>query len=260
MKIMIVSKPKKSVFKKAMELSKKLKEDVVFDRTTGEEHNLPWEEIEKFHGDMIITVGGDGTFLWTSHKTNVPILPLRAEGVGFLSRGDVDEIIKHPEIIKNKKFKIKKYPRLNAMNTNSTNEIVITRPKPSKIIKLSISIGEETFSFMGDGLIFSTPLGSTAYNLSVGGPVLFPTLKVFAMTPIAPFNSRIKPTVLPMGNEINVTLEKNDCYVIIDGHVEKYLSMGDEMKIKRGSDIKLVEFKEQNFFKKLKKFFTNKRF
>ncbi len=259
MKVMVVSKPKKNVFKKASELAKKIK-NVVFDRTTGEAHGLPWKEIEDFHGDLIITVGGDGTFLWTSHKTAVPILPLRAEGIGFLTRGDVDEVIKDPRIVTEKRYKIRKYPRLKVFGVNATNEIVITRPKPSKIIKLSVTIGNETFSFMGDGLILSTPLGSTGYNLSVGGSIIYPKLDIFSITPIAPFNSRIKPTVVPMGTDMTVELEKNDCYVIIDGHVEKYMNRGDEIKITRGTPLKLAEFKEQNFFTKLRKLMSDKRF
>jgi len=261
MKIMIVSKPVKSVFKKSLELAKKLKDvKVFFDSTNGKKYNLPWQKIENFKGDMIITVGGDGTFLWTSHKTNLPILPLRAEGIGFLTRGDIKDVLKNPKIILEKKYKIKKYPKINIFGNNATNEVVISRPKPSKIIKLQLTIDGESFSFMGDGLIISTPLGSTGYNLSAGGPIIYPKLKAFSITPIAPFNSKIKPILIPIDKKIKIDIEKNDCFVILDGNVEKSLSKGESFVVKKGNDLKFVEIKEENFFNKLKKFFTDKHF
>ncbi len=260
MKIMIVSKPTSRVFSKAMELSKRLKAKVFFDPTNGKKYNLPWQEIEKFRGDMIITVGGDGTFLWTSHKTDLPILPLRAEGIGFLTTFEVDKLIENPRILMNKKFKIKKFPKISVLGSSATNEVVISRPKPSKIVKLRITIDDESFSFMGDGLIISTPLGSTAYNLSAGGPIIHPDLKALVITPIAPFNSKIKPMVLPVEKKIRIDVEKNDCFVIIDGHVEKSVPKGESFVLKRGKDLKLVEIEEKNFFTKLRKFFTDKHF
>jgi NAD+ kinase len=109
------------------------------------------------------------------------------------------------------------------------NDVVITSPQPSKMVKVNASIDGERFnSYRGDGLIISTPTGSTAYNLAAGGPVVYPLTKAFILTPISAHSlTNQRPLVVPTDFDIELDTEKYDAIAMIDGQVRYDIEEGD---------------------------------
>ena len=134
------------------------------------------------------------------------------------------------------------------------NDIVLSRPSISKMIKLDASIDGEVFNhYNGDGLIISTPAGSTAYNLSAGGPVLFPLTKAFVITPICPHSLTQRPLVLPAGFEITLTTHNNTASLVIDGQETFSFTNQDQIRIKVATKYALLIHRlERNYFEVLK--------
>ncbi len=274
--VMIVAKQNKLGIKLAKRLERKLREytsDIHFDVSTAKkafEFKGKGTKIGKFRGDLIITIGGDGTLLWTAHQTSVPILPVRIEGHGFLCTTEFNELIKNMERIKKKNYviterlrlscsklrkgKIEKYFNkfLHKEYPHSMNEIVFARKRPSKILEVEFRIDDTVFSVKGDGILFSTPSGSTAYGASAGGSLIDPLLDAITIVPLYPFHSRIKPMVVPASKKIEVKVKGSDCALIIDGHGGEYLKAGSEFVIEKGEPMKVISFSEYNFYKRFK--------
>ena len=251
MKILVVAKQNEKCIKSADKLKKNLNHEVVFDPLTGKKLNKKSENIDKFDGDFVITLGGDGTFLWTAQHTDKPILPVRAEGFGYLCSIDFDKLINDVKIIE--KHKITERTRLSVKCKNlnapdATNEIVFTRQRPSKIINIKIIIDKTRFEFKGDSILFSTSVGSTAYASSVGGCVIDPNIDIINIVPISPFNSKIKPIVVPIDKKIYAEMDSG--IIAIDGQWEKMFING-KFTIQKGKSLKLITF-EDAFYRKLK--------
>jgi NAD+ kinase len=135
------------------------------------------------------------------------------------------------------------------------NDVVITKSAMSRIIDLSVSVdGRHATGYRADGLIVSTPTGSTAYNLSVGGPILFPTLDAVVLTPIAPHTLSNRPIVLPGAQRIDVSLRgESEVMLTMDGQVGVHLREGDVVQIeKAGARIRLLRFPQKDFFSVLR--------
>ncbi len=134
------------------------------------------------------------------------------------------------------------------------NDVVITRPIISNMVNIDAYINGEIFNtYRGDGLIVSTPTGSTAYNLASGGPILYPLTKAFIMTPICPHSLTQRALVVPVDFEIELSSNKDMMTAIIDGQVSYNVQKGDIIKIrgaKRGA--KLLHRKERNYFSVLR--------
>ncbi|MEM7819855.1 MAG: NAD(+)/NADH kinase [Candidatus Aenigmatarchaeota archaeon] len=271
-KILIVAKQNKIGLKLARKLEKVLKnysENIHFDRSTAIKFRTMGMSIKKFDGDFIITLGGDGTFLWTAHKANVPILPVRIEGSGFLCTVNFKELMKNlPKLFKKeytliekmrlkcskiKRGKIAKYLQkiLRSEYPFALNEIAFARKRPSKILVIEFTIDDTVFRCIGDGVMFSTPSGSTAYSASAGGPIIDPKLNVISIIPLYPFYSKLKPIVVPADKKIEVKIIGGDCALIIDGHGGEYVKSGSEFIIERGKPVKVINLTKQNFYEKL---------
>ena len=135
------------------------------------------------------------------------------------------------------------------------NDVVITKSAMSRIIDLSVSVGgRHAISYRADGLIISTPTGSTAYNLSAGGPILFPTMDAVVLTPIAPHTLSNRPIVAPGAQRIDVTLlAEQDVMLTMDGQVGVPLRERDVVQVeKAAARIRLVRFPQRDFFSVLR--------
>ncbi|HZF70692.1 NAD(+)/NADH kinase, partial [Sulfuricurvum sp.] len=134
------------------------------------------------------------------------------------------------------------------------NDIVLTRPSIAKMIHLETFVDGRSFNtYYGDGVVVSTPTGSTAYNLSAGGPVLFPLTQVFALTPICPHSLTQRPVVFPGHFEIEMKTPDASALVIIDGQDLVEISDSDTVHIKLASNTaRLIHRKEFNYFEVLK--------
>ena len=135
------------------------------------------------------------------------------------------------------------------------NDVVITKSAMSRIINLEVSVaGEFATAYRADGLIVSTPTGSTAYCLSAGGPIVFPTMDAEVLTPICSHTLTNRPIVLPARDRIDVTLlSDQDVMLTLDGQVGFALRRGDTVEIHRAAArIRLLRFPQKHFFSVLR--------
>ena len=215
--------------------------------------------------DALVTLGGDGTLISTVRRSinyNIPILGVYAGNLGFLSDVSMDELDEFVTKMQNGKCRVDERAVLEAtvikeseeIKMYAFNDIVITRPSISNMIHVETLVDGKAFNtYYGDGVIVSTPTGSTAYNLSAGGPVLFPLTEVFALTPISPHSLTQRPVVLPGQFAIEMKTPKNRALMIIDGQDMHELEQNKSVHIKLASKrAKLIHREEFNYFDVLK--------
>ena len=215
--------------------------------------------------DMLVCIGGDGTLISAvrrSYAYQIPVLGVHAGKLGFLADISIDELDEFIGLIKQGEYRIDRRAMLEATITTDRgenkvvafNDIVITRPSISKMIHLDTFVDERTFNtYYGDGVIVSTPTGSTAYNLSAGGPVLFPLTQVFALTPICPHSLTQRPVVLPGHFEIVMKTPDKSALVVVDGQDMYEFGAGDSIKIHLAAETaQLVHRKDFSYFDVLK--------
>ena len=161
--------------------------------------------------EFVVTVGGDGTILRAARyyaKKNVPIFGINLGRLGFLAQANPDELEWAVKKLKNGEDKIQNRMMLSAFDGRITalNDIVIKGDTFSRTSRLYLSInGNHVCDYLADGLIISTPTGSTAYTLSAGGPVISPGLEAVVIVPICPHTLTARPLVIPSGEEIEVS-------------------------------------------------------
>ena len=219
------------------------------------------------HVELVIVFGGDGTFLSVSKQVNefdIPILGINSGGLGFLTEFTVDELYPIMEKIVVDDYEIEERGMLSASvykkdkkfgSYTVLNDLVINNGKVSRIIDLAIyAEGNHITTFKADGIIFSTPTGSTAYSLSAGGPIAHPTLPVTLITPICPHILTNRPLVVSNEMEITVkVLTEGSSYLTLDGQETVKVELNDEIKLKRSeSTVKLVKSPFRDYFSILK--------
>ncbi len=214
--------------------------------------------------DVIAVFGGDGTILRVidyAIEYDIPILSVNIGTVGFLTSVESNELEKAVELIKDHS-NIEKRSVMKITDGNkkyyALNEALIQRDMKgnsiSGVAKLSLKInGKFVDNFFADGIILSTPTGSTAYSLSAGGAILYPDINAFIATPVCAHSLHSKPIVYPDSYTANVNIlsDSNKCCLIIDGKYIKPLSCGDSVEISKSK--KMVKFftTNKNFFEKL---------
>lgn len=213
--------------------------------------------------DVILVLGGDGTLLAMADIIaesghDVPILGVNFGALGFLTE------ITHPELVgaldAALEGRIDYDERMMLRGRNSgdsrvaLNDIVFTRTALSRMIDLAVTVGDQfVTSVRADGLIVASPTGSTAYNLSAGGPIVHPAMDAIVLTPIAPHTLTHRPIVIPAEREIRVTAGTanagNEIFVTFDGQHGFALREGEEMTITRAPrPIRLVRSTKRNYF------------
>lgn len=215
--------------------------------------------------DFLMSIGGDGTLISVvrrSFEYRLPVLGIHAGKLGFLADLDFGELEEFVDKMIAGEYRIDERAMLEATITTKNgishvvafNDIVLTRPSISKMIHLETSVEGKAFNtYYGDGVVISTPTGSTAYNLSAGGPVLFPLTNVFALTPICPHSLTQRPVVLPGHFAIEITTPDSSALVIVDGQDMVEISDSDSVTIKLASNtVQLIHRKEFNYFEVLK--------
>ena len=217
--------------------------------------------------DMVIVFGGDGTFLSVSKQVNqydIPILGINSGSLGFLTEFTLDELYPIMENIIQGDYEIEERSMLSASvykkgkrfgTYTVLNDLVINNGKVSRIIDLAIyAEGNHITTFKADGIIFSTPTGSTAYSLSAGGPIAHPTLPITLVTPICPHILTNRPLVISNEMEIIVkVLTEGSSYLTLDGKETVKVELNDEIRlIKSDSTVKLVKSPFRDYFSILK--------
>lgn len=218
--------------------------------------------------DILISIGGDGTILRAAtfvRDLGIPILGVNAGRLGFLAKVQKENIESFLQIVLEKKYSISERTVLSLDTTpiNSEinhlnfamNEVTVSRKDTTSMITIETYLnGEYLNSYWADGLIISTPTGSTGYSLSCGGPVLTPEVKSLVITPIAPHNLNARPLVIPDDTEIelHVSGREENYLVSLDSRTAS-ISNNTVLKIKKTSfSIKMVEIPNETFLKTLR--------
>ena len=198
--------------------------------------------------DMIVVLGGDGTMLNVARlvcERGVPILGVNLGGLGFITEVQKEEVCNAMDKTLSGEYSIEDRMMLTAhihrhgekiAEYTVLNDVVINKGALARIIDLETYINKAYVTiFKADGLIVSTPTGSTAYSLSAGGPVLYPTLDCIILTPICPHTLTNRPTVLPDDALIEIMLKSvsEDVFLTLDGQVGFSLRKDDVVEIKR---------------------------
>ena len=226
------------------------------------ETGVPFETMVG-QSDFLISLGGDGTLLSLvrrSYGWGKPVLGINAGNLGFLAdirlsevEAFVDRLLTGDYQIDDRMMIEGYVQRANGARETffALNDVVITSPKPSKMVQVNASIDGERFnSYRGDGLIISTPTGSTAYNLAAGGPVIYPLTKAFIITPVLAHSlTNQRPLVVPADFAIGLDTERYEAIAVVDGQEEYNLGEGDTVHI-MGAKIgaQLIHRTERNYF------------
>ena len=210
--------------------------------------------------DVFISLGGDGTLLFTSHySVTKPVIGINVGHLGFLAEFSREEIYSAIEQVLEGTYSIHDRTQLEAQITigdetkyfTALNDVVVEKgayPRiPAFIIKLD---GEQLSSYRADGIIIATSTGSTAYSLSAGGPVIAPKSNVFVITPICPHMLTVRPIVISDDKIIEISVDAPDGAFPLncDGHVRKMLMPGEVITVKKSAEmINLVANDNRNY-------------
>jgi NAD+ kinase len=213
--------------------------------------------------DLLIVVGGDGTLLIATRRVaryEIPVLGINLGRLGFLTELNADDLDKLEEIL-SKPLCISKRMMLRATvyrdgkkltSADCLNDVVINKDVISRIVDLAVYLGNTYITtYNGDGVIVSTPTGSTAYALSAGGPIVYPMLDVFTLVPICPHTLTDRPLILPPTEKIRIKVvsEEKPAWLTLDGQEGTQLKQGDEIIVKRSPySAYLVRTPYKNFF------------
>ncbi len=218
--------------------------------------------------EMIVVLGGDGTLLSVARQVwnkNIPILGVNLGGLGFLTEITLDELYPVLEKVLQDDFEINERDVLNAEVIRRgeriaefivLNDAVINKGALARIIDLETTInGEYLSTFRSDGLIISTPTGSTAYNLSAGGPIVFPSLHTIIITPICPHTLTIRPIIIPDHVRIRALLKSRneEVTLTLDGQQGFALEFEDVVEVRKADGrILLIKSPYRRYFELLR--------
>jgi NAD+ kinase len=217
--------------------------------------------------DLVVVLGGDGTLLSVARSlpSSVPILGVNLGNLGFLTEIRREDLYPALAEILAGRFQleerslfevsVRRADGIAGPSFQALNDAVITKGALARIIELVIRVdGHLVARYRSDGLIISTPTGSTAYNLSAGGPILFPLLPVAVLTPICPHALAVRPIVVPDRSRIEVTVAtaEEEVYLTPDGQEGGRLHAGDTVEVTRGGSVSLVKVGARSFFDNLR--------
>lgn len=212
--------------------------------------------VDKLKGaDFAVVFGGDGTILAAARdlsQADTPVIGVNVGKLGFLAEFSIDELLQLFDRIISDKSLIEKRMILRCSVDNqgtqkffstAVNDVVIAAGPPFNMVELKMSVQDNPLAHcIGDGLIVSTPTGSTAYNLSAGGPILSAGLDAIVVTPLCPHSLSFRPIVIKADNsmEINAVRVNEGTTVIFDGHISCKLNTGDIVTVQRDTGAFLV--------------------
>ena len=218
--------------------------------------------------DLMLVLGGDGTMIATARMVgdaDVPVMGVNYGGLGYLAEFRIEELFDALESILKGQYKLEKRVMLavelfrgeeHVSGNRVLNDVVINKSALARIIEIEAYLNQQFVnSFRADGLIISTPTGSTAYNLSAGGPVIYPSMNAIVITPICPFTLSNRPIVVPDDAEIELRLktEQEEVALTLDGQVGFPLKVEDRVVIhKSRTTFNLVQPMNRNYFEVLR--------
>lgn len=223
-------------------------------------------EGEKLAGevDLMLVLGGDGTMIATARLVGdqeVPVLGVNYGGLGYLAEFRIEELFTALESILSGNYRLDRRVMLDVELRRGTdppktsrvlNDVVINKSALARIIEIETYFDHYFVnSFRSDGLIVSTPTGSTAYNLSAGGPVVFPSMNAVVITPICPFTLSNRPIVVPDNAEIELLLktDNEEVALTLDGQVGFPMEVEDRVVIRKSrTTFNIIQPSNRNYF------------
>jgi NAD+ kinase len=203
--------------------------------------------------DVIVTIGGDGTILRALNDIEKPIFAINSGGMGFLSEVESKYSIDGLNRVIEGKYNVEERAKLKILVDekrlpDATNEVTIQTAQIAKIMYLQLFVENELIETLGaDGVILATPTGSTSYALSVGGPIVDPSVSAIIVAPLAPFKLSARPWVVPLGKKIGVKIlpKSKETKIVIDGQYSENITIDSNIVI-TGSDrkAKFIRFGE----------------
>ncbi len=222
------------------------------------------ENAAPLEADLIVVLGGDGTMISTARligKTEVLVLGINYGSLGYLTDFRIEEMFPALDAIIAGEYEIDRRVMLEAELLRDgeraaygrvLNDVVINKAALARIIEIDVHLnGQFVNSFRADGLIIATPTGSTAYNLSAGGPIIYPSMNAVVMTPICPFTLTNRPIVIPDAAEIELSLKDENEGVILtfDGQTGHRMKAKDRVVIRKSeTTFNLVQPANRNYF------------
>ncbi|MDR3039050.1 MAG: NAD(+)/NADH kinase [Candidatus Adiutrix sp.] len=204
----------------------------------------------RFKPDLVVSVGGDGTLLYAARqwgRTGIPLLGINRGHLGFLAETEPARFMALLKEVLAGRCRREKRLALEVTvkrrgravgRAMALNEVVVNKGALSRIITLNLAVKNfGQWSFRADGIIISTPTGSTAYNISAGGPLVYPTLEAVVVTPICPFTLTSRPLVLPADYPVTMVVDSEnqdqDIHLTADGQVSLPICVGDQVMVRR---------------------------
>jgi len=196
-----------------------------------EVHGYTLIEINR-ESDIVVTVGGDGTILRTLREVEKPIFAINSGGMGFLAEVESKYAIDGLERVLSGDYNIEERAKIKILLDDrrlpdAANEVTIQTGRIAKIMYLQIFVDQELLETLGaDGVIIATPTGSTSYALSVGGPIMDPSVNAMIIAPLAPFRLSARPWVIPLNKKITVKVlpKSKETKLVIDGNYTEDLT------------------------------------
>lgn len=256
------------VSKKMIDLIRKKDLDYLLEKDSAQQLDLnhkraSYEKLRE-KADLIILFGGDGTFLHTSLNfigTGIPLMGINLGRIGFLTEIETNELDEALDAIIADNYRIEKRNTLKISlirngkkikERHAINDVVINRAADGEMLKIDMLINEEFVnSYRGDGIIVSTPTGSTAYSFSAGGPIINPQVKALLITPLCPHAVHVKPMVISDQEviEIKADGQKDKIFLTADGRDSVKIRSEDIIEIKSSEkEISLVKFPDRTFY------------
>ena len=230
-----------------------------------DEHGLPC--VERVHVDMALSIGGDGTLLGVCRRfsgQSVPVCGINLGTLGFLADIEPRELESRLAKILAGEYRVERRLLLSGYIRNdlgekflgnAINDVVITKGGVARMLRLGLFINQtHLMDYKADGIIISSPTGSTAYSLSAGGPILNPTIRALLLTPICAHTFQMRPLIVNEDDEVLIKVSATqDVMVTLDGQVSHKIQPGDEIVVRKATDAaQIVKFDDKNYYDVLK--------
>lgn len=219
--------------------------------------------------DLLVSMGGDGTVLRAAQfaqAEDIPLLGINLGKMGFLTAFGQDRLLQGMQEVLEGSFQLQERRMIECvlegkdggLVLHALNEVMLGRKSTQRMARYDVFINDQYFdSYDGDGLIFATPTGSTAYNLAAGGPIAEPNLSCFILTPVCPHSLAARSVVLSGNDRITAVAGRKDVRptVSVDGIEELALEPGGRVKLELSGRIRLVKTTDYSFFRLIREKF-----
>lgn len=223
------------------------------------------EEKLALSADVVLAVGGDGTILRAARQvgdSKKPILGINLGGLGFLAELSMENLSSALDCFKKGDYKLEERMLLQAEIKSSKqkffalNDVVVEKGEVGRLVRLSLFANSEYIcSYASDGLIFATPTGSTAYSLSVGGPIINPKLEAIIVAPISPHTLASRPIIFDERDclELELGQPRKEALLTIDGQISVKLASSDRLEVRKAPHtVSLIRLNKKSFYEVLR--------